>query len=567
MMAGKVGEATAAVEALDLGVLLAGIRDEGVRNAVVRLTNLLEQLAAEVRSLLEANQRLQDENNRLKGQSPRPTGKGGKGGKGAGKGQDYSSEKERQTPKTWSKGSKIDQIIIDREQKVPVDRALLPADAVFKGYVPVVVQDVKVTTDNVRFLKEKWYSASEGRTYLADLPAGYAGEFGPGVGTLVPVLYFGLGTSEPKIVEFLRYVGVSISDGQVSDMLIKDQEPFHEDAAAVREAGLGSSPWQHLDTTATRVNGEAQHCHVLANPLYSGYDTRPAKDRLTVIDVLRGGQDRRFVLNDEAMGYLARMGLSLKRRNEVGQLPWHEPMDMATLEQQLGEKVPSLGPTQRRWVLDALAVAAYHAQTDYPVVRMLVCDDAPAFNWVTDDLALCWIHEGRHYAKLGAVLRLHCELLDDFGTRFWAYYRALAAYREAPSEADRQRLETEFEVLFTTETDFWPLNERIALTYAKKEQLLAVLAHPEVPLHNNPAELAVRRRVRKRDVSFGPRTAEGAKAWDTFQTLAATAQKLNVSFFRYIQDRVSGAHQMPSLADLIRQRASVLDLGASWTVT
>ncbi len=37
-----------------------------------------------------------------------------------------------------------------------------------------------------------------------------------------------------------------------------------------------------------------------------------------------------------------------------------------------------------------------------------------------------------------------------------------------------------------------------------------VLAHPEIPLHNNPAELGARARVRKRDVSFGPRTREGA---------------------------------------------------------
>ena len=34
--------------------------------------------------------------------------------------------------------------------------------------------------------------------------------------------------------------------------------------------------------------------------------------------------------------------------------------------------------------------------------------------------------------------------------------------------------------------------------------------------------------MRKRDVSFGPRTREGAKAWDTFMTLAVTATKLGV---------------------------------------
>lgn len=544
------------MEALDL----SRIQDEGAREAIVRLMNLVEQLAAENRSLREQVQRLQDELNRLKGQSRRPPVKGGKGQGRA----DYSSEKERQQPKERQASSKLDKIAIDRNEPLVVDPATLPADAERKGYETVVVQDLVIKTDNVRFVREKWYSASAGQTYLAPLPAGYEGQFGPGLRALVTVLYYGVGTSEPKIVEFVRNLGMVISDGKVSDLLIKKQEPFHEEAAAVRRAGLASSPWQHLDVTGTSVNGVAQHCHVLTNPLYTAYDTRPTKDRLAVIEVLMGEQGRRYLLNDEAMGYLQRLGLSVKRRREVALLPWHEVMDPATFEARLALLVPELGPTQRRWVHEALAVAAYHAETGYPVVRLLVCDDAHQFNWVTDELGLCWVHEGRHYAKLGAVLAAHCELLVDFRGRFWAYYRELLAYRETPSAAEAERLEAAFDALLGTPTGFWPLDERIALTYAKKDQLLAVLRHPEVPLHNNPAELGARRRVRKRDVSFGPRTADGAKAWDSFQTLAATAQKLNVSFYHYITDRTSGRRAMPALADLITERAVALNLGASW---
>jgi hypothetical protein len=35
-----------------------------------------------------------------------------------------------------------------------------------------------------------------------------------------------------------------------------------------------------------------------------------------------------------------------------------------------------------------------------------------------------------------------------------------------------------------------------------------VLEHPELPLHNNPAELGARQRVRKRHISFGPRSGK-----------------------------------------------------------
>ena len=49
---------------------------------------------------------------------------------------------------------------------------------------------------------------------------------------------------------------------------------------------------------------------------------------------------------------------------------------------------------------EALAVAAYLADPDWPVVRTLICDDAPQFRAITPGLALCWIHEGRHFKQL-----------------------------------------------------------------------------------------------------------------------------------------------------------------------
>ena len=75
-----------------------------------------------------------------------------------------------------------------------------------------------------------------------------------------------------------------------------------------------------------------------------------------------------------------------------------------------------------------------------------------------------------------------------------------------------------FEKLVASKTGYDALDERIGKTADKREQLLAVLELPDLPLHNNDMELGARRRVRKRDVSFGPQSRAGARAWDTFQT-------------------------------------------------
>src|SRR5258708_40333470 len=109
-------------------------------------------------------------------------------------------------------------------------------DAVFKGYEEVTVQDIEFRTENIRFRKEKSYSASQKRTYLAEMPAGYQGQFGPGVRAWVLALYYASGMSEPKILDLLQTIGMSISAGQLSDLLIKDQEPFHAERANVVQA-------------------------------------------------------------------------------------------------------------------------------------------------------------------------------------------------------------------------------------------------------------------------------------------------------------------------------------------
>ena len=543
---------------------LHSIADDRARELIRHLLNLLEDVTADLRAAQAAIQRLRDELNRIKGEQGQPTIKANTPPPPP---KDHSSEQERRTPQAWVKGRKTARIPIDREQVAQVDPDCLPPDAVCKGYEDVVVQDVIFRTDNILFHKEKFYSPSQHTTFLASLPQGYRGQFGPGIKSLALVLYFGGQMSEPKVAELLRSMGVQISDGAVSNFLIKDQAAFHAEKDALYQAGLASSPWQPLDDTSPRVNGQNGYCHIVCNPLYPAYFTTAAKDRLTIIDVLTNHRPRRFLVNAEALGYVEAGGLSAVRRRQLAQVPSAVIMDEATLLALLEVHLPGLGRQQRKGILDATAVAAYHADLECPVVRLLVCDDAPQFTLVTEELALCWVHEGRHYKKLVPYVPYHRTLVEDFVQRFWAYYDQLLAYREQPTPEDAARLNGGVEVLFATVTGYQALDERIAKTRAKKGCLLMVLTHPEIPLHNNPAELGARARVRKRDVSFGPRTREGAQAWDTFMTLVETATKLGVSFYHYIHDRVSGAYQMPPLADIIEERAKLLNLGVSWNTS
>jgi hypothetical protein len=431
---------------------------EGARQAFVLLLKLVEDLVAENRVLQEENQRMRDEINRLKGEQGKPDIKANKAKSSPSRSTDYSSEQERHHPKKRSKRKKKGTIGFDREQVVKVDPATLPEDAQLKGYEDVVVQDVILRTDNVLFHKEKYHPLPEHKSYLAPLPAGYEGQFGPRIKSMVIVLYHAVQASAPKILELLRSVAVQISHGELSNLLIKGHEDSHAEKGAVYEAGLRSSPWQHLDETSTRVNGQNQHCHIMCNPLYLAFFTTQVRDRQAVIDVLRNGQERRFLLNAEAMSYLNNVQLSAAVRQRLTQLVRDQILDEAIMQDLLSAHQSDLGSQQRKRIIDAAAVAAYHAEVEFP---------------------------------------------DD---------------------------------LFSTRTGYNALDDRLAKTKAKKDYLLMLLEHPEIPLHNNPVELEARRR-----------------AWDTFQTLAAITKKLGLSFLDYVHDRVSKANQIPALNCLISE--------------
>ena len=534
---------------------------EGARQAIVMVLNLVATLKTENQALREQNQRLRDEVNRLKGEQGKPNIKPNRQKCVSA---NHSSEPERRQPQKRKKRRKLDRVKIDRAEELDVEPERLPADAEFKGHEEVVVQDLRMDTDNVLFRKRKYYSASEGKTYLAELPPGYQGEFGPSIKSLAIVMHFGMQATGPKILEFFGHFGIQISSGQLSNILIKDKQTFHAEKDAIYEAGLRSSPWQHIDETGARVKGQNQHCHIVCNPLYSAYFTTEKKDRLTVIDVLSNASERRFLLNDEAFELLRSLRVSSRVIGQLNRLPLEQEWGESEFTGLLNQHLPNLGPQQFSRILDAAAIAAYHAQTGFPVVELLIGDDAPQFKLVTDEFSLCWIHEGRHYKKLIPHVAYHRQLLDDFLTRYWRFYGQLLVYRGHPTEEDSIRLADEFDQLFSTVTRYDALDERIAKTKAKKESMLIVLEHPEIPLHNNSAELAARKRVRRRKISFGTRSEDGTKAWDTFATLEATAKKLGVSFYEYIYDRISNAYKMPSLADLISRRAEHLQLGASW---
>ena len=158
---------------------------------------------------------------------------------------------------------------------------------------------------------------------------------------------------------------------------------------------------------------------------------------------------------------------------------------------------------------------------------------------IQGSIILCWVHAGRHYKKLNPVVPENKVLTDAFITKLWEYYHKLLDYKNAPQPMSQLVLWLEFDELFGTITGYNDLDERIAKTRSQKENLLVVLEHPEIPLHNNPAELGARAQARRRDISLQTINEKGTTAKDAWMTVVHTAMQLKVNVFKYIKDRIS----------------------------
>ncbi len=507
------------------GIDLAELNlDPATRELVQRLLNCIETLVADLNEAQAEIQRLRDEIARLKGEKGKPKIKANRSPGQAG---DTDHRPKRKSKSRAASGQRVprkERIKIDREEVIKLDRSQLPPDVEHRGYRDVIVQNIVFKTDSVRYRLERVYSKSAGRLYEASLSEALRGQsYGSELQAFVIMLYFELRVPEEKILNLLQSQGIVISAGQISNVLIKKHlSLFAEERKAVLQAGLQTTPYQHIDDTGARVAGVNHYFSTLCNPYYSSFFTHRRKNHDTVAGLLS-------LLEEPAEGEGAHPAVLVEDGQPSQQLP--EPCaecdkDPTTEQKQLGDYVP-----------------------------ILICDDAPQFHNQTKHRGLCWVHEERHYKKQRPFFEAHRKLVEDFRTGIWDYYECLKAYAAAPTEELKQELSADFDELFSRTTGYDKLDRRIALTRQKKRELLLVLDFPEVPLTNNCAERALREYVIKRKISNGTRTDEGTEAWEVFLSLLGTCRKNDVNFYHYLCDRISKSCQMPALDSVVLAHA------------
>ena len=539
--------------------------DAKVSGAILqKLLNLVEAVMEENRGLKAQIQELKDEINRLKGEQgsikrSKRTQKDDSATTNNTAAENPQNDSEKTNPmgkegkqeQPWNKGSKVDEIEIDHEQTIAFDPTELPSDAIFKGHRTIIVQGIKISRDNVAYHLQRYYSPSEKKTYEAKPPADVNGSFNAQLKTWILYLTHQCRVTQSKIHQILTDLGILISKGQLSNILTKGHESFHQEKSEIVTAAIAAGSYHHIDDTTAKVSGQSQYFSVLCNEHYSAFFTHANKDRLSVLKILIQSAELCYSLNDQTLEYLQHKQVPAHVMAALERCDFDQEQDESSFKEMIQQACPKIKERYLDILCEAAAVSYYQNKHCDEKIKILISDAAKQFVGITQVNALCWIHEERHYKKLIPIFKVHQQQVEEFRGRIWNYYRKLQKYKDNPNRISKEHLEEQFDQLFSTQTGYDALDKRIEMTHTRKNGLLAVLEHPEIPLHNNPAELAVREYVVRRKIISQTRSEEGTKCLETFLSLKDTCGKLAVNFFAYLHDRVSKANKMPSLASII----------------
>ena len=512
---------------------------------VLTLLTIIEHQSNIINQLAEEIQLLKDEIARLKGLKPKPEIRPSRLESSKNKKSKSAKKKKRAGSQ---KRQKTKELEIHETQDVEPEN--IPPRSIFKGYKTFVVQGLEITAHNICY-RLKTYQTPDGQYISAKPPALLNGKhFSPELIAYILYQHHQCGVTQPLLLEQLREFGVDISSGMLNNILIEDKSAFHREKNRMITTGLEVSNYINVDDTGARHNGKNGYCTHIGNEYFSWFESTESKSRINFLRLLRAGHTD-YLINADAIAYMEANKLPKKALAPIIEGIGSIFADDAQWNDFLSQN----GIVKDRHVKTATEGALIgsiieHGVSDHLVI---VSDDAGQFNVLLH--ALCWIHAERVIARIIPFTDQAKTDLESVRDQIWHLYEGLKMYKEAPSPEAKKSLEEMFDCIFTTKTTSAMLNAALKRIHANKAELLLVLERPDIPLHNNGAENAIREYAKKRKISGSTRSEAGRRSRDTFTSLKKTCRKLGISFWQYLKDRVENSGLIPELSDLIRERA------------
>ena len=154
-----------------------------------------------------------------------------------------------------------------------------------EGYRDFVVQDIVVETHNTRY-RRAVYRLPDGTLLVAQRSAEADSHFGPALREFILLQTHQNHVTQVRLLEQLDEMGVDISAGQLSNLLLKGHESFHAEKDELLPTARQISGYLHCDDTSARHQGKAAVCTHIGNELFASFSTTDSKSRLNFLRLL-----------------------------------------------------------------------------------------------------------------------------------------------------------------------------------------------------------------------------------------------------------------------------------------
>jgi hypothetical protein len=519
---------------------------------VTVLLGLIEGLAERMQKQEEEIAHLKDEVRVLKGEKKRPRFKPSKMDEQTeeGRAQADGSEEDSRRPGS-DKRSKTAKLVI-HEERIIQPGGRIPKGSRFKGYRDVVIQELIIRAHNTRYRLARWLTP-RGQCLTGRLPAALAEHrFGPTLRSYVLYQHHHCQVTQPLLHEQLREWGVDISTGAIDALLSAEQDAFHAEKDALLKSALATAAYVSVDDSGARHRGQNGYVTQIGNPDFAWFQCTPSKSRINFLQLLCAG-DIGYRINAAALSYMRQQGLAHAPVQALARCPRHFIEDSPGWEKHLSRL--GLRTERHRRIATEGALLGELAQRGLADRLAIVSDDAGQFKVLRH--GLCWIHAERLIHTLLPLNEDHREDIATVRGQLWELYADLKIYKRRPHCKTKRTLQRRFDALFSQKTRYQGLNELLKRLRQNKSELLLVLERPDIPLHTNDSERDVRDYVKKRKVSGGTRSELGRRCRDTFISLKKTCRKQGVSFWAYLNDRLSRAGRIPSLSATLRDSTAL----------
>ena len=533
---------------------------EAEQTSIVKgLLALIEQLIEHSQKQQEDIEVMKDEIRLLKGEKKRPKFKPSKldestnvepDEKFTEDNRDEKSDAKAPLKKSKQKRCNKKDLPVDREDCIKPEN--IPEGSRFKGYRDFYVQELVITSENIRYRLERWLTP-DGELLVGQLPESLENRhYGSTLVTYLLYQHHHCQTTQPLLLEQIREWGIKMSSGQLNRLLSENKTRFHDEKDGLLEVALTQADYITVDDSGARHKGKNGYVTHIGNQFFAWFSSTPTKSRVNFLRLLNG--EDYYRLSPEALTYM--------REHKLKNVP-HKLLDVLeaspivefTGKEAWSKHLEQLNITDERHIRIATEGGLIGALLHKGDVEKLAIISDGAGQFAVFQHGLCWVHAERLIHVLLPMNDTHKKAVEGVREQIWTLYRELKLYKLNPCPKQAEAISQRFDDIFQQKTAYVTLNRALRRLNKLKSKLLLVLKRPEIPIHTNGSETDIRDYVKKRKVSGGTRSDLGQQCRDTFASLKKTCRKLGLSFWQYLADR-HHKNTIPPLPIMLREKLS-----------